>query len=454
MSIEKDRLIIGLTGSFGSGCSTAAKWLNKVLQVKVYKITNDYLKSPVELKNGTYRMSSLIKEEAINKGCRLPFDRKLLQEIGNELRQKCTGYLAAEIIRRIGEVEEKVGEKSNPPIVIDGVKNTGEVVEFRKYSNFFLIGIDASFDVRWGRLKEEYGGDQGKFEKDDERDHNENIDYGQQVDKCVYLSDILINNDSDRFKEFFDKIDDCIELIKKERYQYPDPDETIMTQAYSESLKSPCFKRKVGAVITSSIGEMISSGFNGVPGGGSGLGEKSCEDEWGMCYRDKIKIDLLKKIKFCPNCGNKIEESISCPKCNSTIPVKDLFCPRCPECDLDLDLGIYFICKSCKMRIIEEFIGPQLEKCRALHAEEKAILQLSKLGTVISLQDTTLYTTTFPCFLCAKKIYEVKIGRVVYVEPYPGKESWELLNRSTTISIKKFEGVKARAYFRFFDRSK
>jgi len=148
MSIEKDRLIIGLTGSFGSGCSTAAKWLNKVLQVKVYKITNDYLKSPVELKNGTYRMSSLIKEEAINKGCRLPFDRKLLQEIGNELRQKCTGYLAAEIIRRIGEVEEKVGEKSNPPIVIDGVKNTGEVVEFRKYSNFFLIGIDASFDVR------------------------------------------------------------------------------------------------------------------------------------------------------------------------------------------------------------------------------------------------------------------------------------------------------------------
>lgn len=447
MAIEKDRLIIGLTGSIGSGCSTAARRLNEILKGKVYKIVNDYLDQPLELKNEAYRMSELIKEKAIEKNIAPPFERKLLQEIGNKLRQKDTSSLAIEIIKRIDKVEEKAGEKGSLPLVIDGIRNVGEIAEFRKYSNFFLIGIDALENVRWERLKEEYKGSSTKFEEDDERDHNENINYGQQVDKCVYLCDILINNDSNKFKDLFDKIEDSISFIKKKKEELPEPDETIMTQAYCESLKSLCFKRKVGAIITSGDGEIISSAFNGVPSRGEG----SCGDTWGMCYRDKIKIDLLREFKRCPKCGEEIIRSLSCPKCAGTIPIEYLSSPKCQECKLDLDLDTHFICKECGTKIIKEFVGGQSEKCRALHAEEKVILQLSKLGTGVSLKDTTLYTTTFPCFLCAKKILEVGINRVVYVEPYPSKESFELLK---AIDIKKFEGVKARAYFRLFERSK
>ena len=47
-----------------------------------------------------------------------------------------------------------------------------------------------------------------------------------------------------------------------------------------------------------------------------------------------------------------------------------------------------------------------LQYCRALHAEENAILQTAKIGG-IGLKNATIYTTTFPCELCAKKIYQV-----------------------------------------------
>ncbi len=99
-----------------------------------------------------------------------------------------------------------------------------------------------------------------------------------------------------------------------------------------------------------------------------------------------------------------------------------------------------------------------MEKCRALHAEEMAISQLSKLGSGISPKDikATLYTTTYPCFQCANKIVRSIIKKVVYVEPYPQKESEELftkLEKEGKINLEQFEGVKARALFRIFDKN-
>ena len=94
--MEKDRLIIGLTGSLGSGVSTSAKYIAKVLQSKVYRIAGDDWNSgtPAEVQEEAYKFARIIEEEAQKRGekrnVKGKFDRELLQRIGNELRQKST----------------------------------------------------------------------------------------------------------------------------------------------------------------------------------------------------------------------------------------------------------------------------------------------------------------------------------------------------------------------------
>ena len=55
--------------------------------------------------------------------------------------------------------------------------------------------------------------------------------------------------------------------------------------------------------------------------------------------------------------------------------------------------------------------GTQYEKCRAVHAEQNALLQAAKLG--LAVQDATMYVTDIPCEICAKMIQSAGIKRLV-----------------------------------------
>jgi len=101
--------------------------------------------------------------------------------------------------------------------------------------------------------------------------------------------------------------------------------------------------------------------------------------------------------------------------------------------------------------IIEKLDIKRLEYCRALHAEENALLQASRRGGM-GVQGGTIYTTTFPCELCAKKIRQAGIKKIVYTEPYPDtiSESVFLKEGGQLPEIKQFEGVKFTAYSRLF----
>ena len=61
--------------------------------------------------------------------------------------------------------------------------------------------------------------------------------------------------------------------------------------------------------------------------------------------------------------------------------------------------------------------GQRHELCRALHAEQNAIIQAAKLG--VNIDGSTLYCTHQPCILCAKMIVNAGIARVVYHSGYP-----------------------------------
>lgn len=69
------------------------------------------------------------------------------------------------------------------------------------------------------------------------------------------------------------------------------------------------------------------------------------------------------------------------------------------------------------IRDLEEIpSGTWKEKCRAVHAEQNAIIQAAIHG--ISITGATIYCTHQPCMLCAKIIINSNIKRVVYSIPY------------------------------------
>lgn len=88
----------------------------------------------------------------------------------------------------------------------------------------------------------------------------------------------------------------------------------------------------------------------------------------------------------------------------------------------------------------------QLESCLALHAEENAIIQSSKVGGM-GLKGGSIYTTAEPCTLCAKKIQHIELSKVVYTDPYPQSLS-EIYMKD--VVFEQFEGVKPGAYMRLF----
>ena len=69
--------------------------------------------------------------------------------------------------------------------------------------------------------------------------------------------------------------------------------------------------------------------------------------------------------------------------------------------------------------------GTRHELCRAVHAEQNAIIQAALHG--VSVKGSSLYCTNHPCIICAKMIINAGIRRIVYEYPYPDELSRDLL---------------------------
>ncbi|MGI6776789.1 MAG: deoxycytidylate deaminase [Acetivibrionales bacterium] len=72
--------------------------------------------------------------------------------------------------------------------------------------------------------------------------------------------------------------------------------------------------------------------------------------------------------------------------------------------------------------------GQRHELCRAIHAEQNAIVQAAYSGT--SINGGTLYVTHQPCVLCAKMAINAGIKRIVFKGSYPDELSMNLLEES------------------------
>jgi len=425
-----NKIIIGLVGSFGSGCTTTSIFLEKVKKFHRFCLSDSIKKLAKQRIPGFNKMD--VEER-----------RKTLQDIGDELRLKDLAALARPVIEEIKKI--KTGD-----IVIDSIRNPAEIEAFQKaFDNFYVFGIDAEADIRWSRLKHIYK-HKAKFDRDDERDTGEDQPkYGQRVKECIEMADILLNNEESFNKKgkqdfkaidsYAQKVSDYLGLVASEgKSRQVNFDELFMHYACSIAVRSQCSKRKVGAIIvherslTRPIRNPkrnkiefkefkenypIAAGCNNVP-----LGASPCKiDEKDKCYRDFIKKDFYKNFVFCRNCGKKLTAAS-------------------------------LVCSGCKFNN-GELPGKLLDLCRAVHAEEAAILQAAKLGG-ISLEGAKLYSSAFPCMLCCKKIIGAGIKSVVYLDPYPMEGSLALkMFRDCGIGVRKFEGVTSAAFYKIFQKN-
>ena len=69
--------------------------------------------------------------------------------------------------------------------------------------------------------------------------------------------------------------------------------------------------------------------------------------------------------------------------------------------------------------------GERHELCRGLHAEMNALIQAASHG--IRVESATIYSTTFPCSLCAKMLINGGITRIVAQSDYADPLAKELL---------------------------
>ena len=167
-------VIIGITGAFGSGKSTAADFFASKGYTRL-------------------TLSSFLEEEARSRGVSM-ITRKLLQDIANEWREeKGRGVLAEKAL-------EYIQEKKLERVIIDGIRNTGEIDVLRKNSSFVLLSILVDRTVRYQRLqlvkrREELTPE--LFSSLDSRDLGiGEKETGLQVAYCIALADSFIVNNT------------------------------------------------------------------------------------------------------------------------------------------------------------------------------------------------------------------------------------------------------------------
>lgn len=72
--------------------------------------------------------------------------------------------------------------------------------------------------------------------------------------------------------------------------------------------------------------------------------------------------------------------------------------------------------------------GQRHELCRGLHGEMNVLLQAARYG--IKIDGATLYSTTYPCSMCAKMAINAGITQIVCSSDYPDELSKEILSEA------------------------
>ena len=252
-------MIIGLTGSYGSGKDTVARTLQ---EMNFFLISlSDFLRK--ELKGKKVTKTGLI-------------------EAGNKLRSNYGPDILAK--KAIGKVLD--GESH----IFTSIRNPAEVKLLQQRDDFLLVNVTAPEKIRLQRYKQRgEDSDPKTIEELRAIEQIENSDNGkkQQLVKVAKMAKVTIVNDGTE-KHLRIKVEklvkDYLYILQDSR---PDWDHYFMNIAEAVKVRCNCMSAKKGAVIIKDQ-QIISTGYNGSP-----KGIKHCNT--GGCKRCTLRH--LGKIK-------------------------------------------------------------------------------------------------------------------------------------------------------------
>jgi dephospho-CoA kinase len=182
-------MIIGLTGTSGSGKGTVAEYLKQ----KGFSY---------------YSCSDYLRQQLREKGIEITIPH--LVELGNEIRSQ---YGNGEIAKRL--LEQIVSEKKENAVV-DSLRHPDEIKALKKSKGFIVIGVDAPVKLRYARVQErKKPEDRLTLEqfKQEENKQMHGTGSSPNLSECLKMSDYLIINDSTK-EYFYRKIEEVLGRIK------------------------------------------------------------------------------------------------------------------------------------------------------------------------------------------------------------------------------------------------
>jgi deoxycytidylate deaminase len=382
-------------------------------------------------------------------------------------------YKIATIINRIIKATKQKAIDGNCHIVIDSLRNSLEINFFKeRYSAFYLIAVKN--DTREAKLIKTYGKESNELidrfiELDDLEykctDYQKGIFYTPDLQNCIQMADFHINNNIVKSKNilkkessnirnsFFSKEEQLMKLqglVLQPGLITPNSTERVMQIAYTAKLNSGCISRQVGAVVTDKEYSTKAIGWNDVPKGSIPCSVRNIKDlsnsnnfgftkfELGKGLKETELINEEQADSILDNESKKFNAFVKNNYNEKTLPEEKLGGRNCPYCF---------------KTAYNTFSGEKNQvHTRSLHAEENAMMQISKSGGQ-GLKNGFLFTTASPCELCAKKAYQLGIDTIFYIDPYPGISRNHILksNEKTDPKMVLFSGAVGKAYHKLYE---
>lgn len=376
-------------------------------------------------------------------------------------------YLLVQLLNVIikGYQKEKNSEGtfvSRPTnIVVDSIRNSQEAKYLKeRYSAFYLVAVHDVYTTHSNLQKKVKIAMQKinpdlvnvyaerlnnlSFEESKQKDFEQGQFFAPNTAQVVADAEIHISNVgwkrvvSGECYEFYSLAEQWMKyssLILHPGLITPSAEERCMVVAYTAKFNSSCLSRQVGAVITNQYHAIRTIGWNDVPYGQvpcglRGLNELCNTD--GKCIYSEFESESIHKYKDDKTFKQHIADDFPDIKAQFT-ELKGLPMPYCFK------------------TLHNRYEGKENQVfTRSLHAEENAILQMAKYGGE-ALMNGVIYVTASPCELCAKKLYQIGVRKIVYIDPYPGISRQHIIKAGfKQPALKLFQGAYGSTYFKLY----
>ena len=397
-------LFIGLVGAVGTDLDQVGQELQVSLNSYSYECVN-------------VRLSDFLTEFVPKHG-RTTFDSEYdrvdsLMTAGDDMR-KTTGRPDVLAVLACGAIKDsrdgviaKLGFIPRRAYTLRSLKRPEEVLTLREIYGpaFYVVAAYCPREVRVKSLAQSIAQSAPGGASEDFRDRaeklirrdkaEEELQFGQDLRATFPLADVFVN--ATRTDKLRKEMDRFVRAVFADPFMTPSKDEYGMFHAKAAALRSADLSRQVGAAITSSGGQIIAVGTNEVPKYGGGL-------YWSDDDSDN------RDFKRGSNPNRKVKEEMISEIVDRLKTEKWLSTELSDKTTEELTHKAFRLLAKTRIMGIGEF-------GRVVHAEMAALVDAARRGVAVS--DGTMYSTTFPCHMCAKHIVAAGIRRVVYVEPYP-----------------------------------